>query len=86
VRRAGLEPGAYSASSFVATSLVLEELDVLLTRGARQFVTAVKAGARRPTSLLGPLRFDQNGDVSRFRWTTYRISDSEFGVHAFEEV
>jgi branched-chain amino acid transport system substrate-binding protein len=86
VRRAGLEPGAYSASSFVATSLVLEKLDVLLTRGARQFVTAVKAGSRRPASLLGPLQFDQNGDVSRFRWTTYRISDSEFGVHAFEEV
>jgi branched-chain amino acid transport system substrate-binding protein len=86
-RRAGLEPGAYSASSFFAASLVLEELDVLLARGARQFVTTVKTRASRPTSLLGPLQFDPYGNVSQFRWTTYRISDGEFGrVHPFEEV
>jgi len=77
VRRTGLPPGAYSASSFVAMSLLLEELEMLKSKGAKAFMKTVKSHAPR-ASLLGPLRFLASGDVADFNWATYQVADGGF--------
>lgn len=76
--RAGLEPGAYSVTSYVATGLLLQAVDVLLRDGPQAGIDKVRALAAAEETLLGKIGFASNGDLSAFPWDVYRIQAGTF--------
>ncbi len=78
VARAGSEPGAYAATSYAAVDLALAALDALPAGGRGDFLAALRARAWSHPSVLGPLRFDERGDIERFPWCTYRVRGRHF--------
>lgn len=78
--RAGREPGAYAAPSFLAMRFLLRSLDVLLEDGPAAFMSAVRADEAKHPTMMGSLRLRANGDPIAFPWATYRIEEGRFTV------
>jgi branched-chain amino acid transport system substrate-binding protein len=78
VARAGLAPGAYAVTSYIAMHLLLQTLEVLLADGPVACLTRVRALAATEASLLGPLYFTPTGDLLAFPWAVYRIQNGHF--------
>ncbi|HFK1722781.1 branched-chain amino acid ABC transporter substrate-binding protein [Bacillus thuringiensis] len=74
----GTQVGAYSITSYVATSLLLSTLPILQRNGIKECISTIRSLLRTNCTLLGNIQLDDRGDLENFPWDVYQIKSSEF--------
>lgn len=74
----GLEPGAYSITSYIAMRSILFNIENLIHKGSTEFIHAVRQWLESDSTPLGRLYFDTKGDISNFPWSVYKIRNHTF--------
>ncbi|SMO66882.1 branched-chain amino acid ABC transporter substrate-binding protein [Melghirimyces algeriensis] len=76
--RAGLKPGAYSITSYLATKLYLKAAAEVGAENTHAVISRISLNAMHNHSLMGKLLFDSHGNWMNFPWAVYQIRNGEF--------
>ncbi|WP_068777261.1 branched-chain amino acid ABC transporter substrate-binding protein [Paenibacillus sp. FJAT-26967] len=74
----GLEPGAYSVTSYLAARQGLESIHILAQRGLHAFIDKIRMESFTKDSLVGKLHVNYKGEPMNFAWNTHQVKDGRF--------
>jgi branched-chain amino acid transport system substrate-binding protein len=78
-KRWGVETGPYSVYSYVAANILFESIQQAGTTDGLAIARDIR-GMEHDT-VIGPISFDEKGDVTRSIYTIWTVKDGEFVLH-----